>query len=524
MRKYHRMLVTGIVALSFLQGITYPSIAMGQEVSNDVPSYTSSLESQTGEQADAADTTQQDAPPATADTDFPEAREPGNGNTESDSGSAPSSNDSIPNDKLNGQESLPAQDGTTSEPDAIPNTAQPYSVPRDNSAATPKTAQGPQPPSEDYTGWVTYNGNKYWYNKGKMLTQSEVYDPATKKWHWVGKDGVMAKNVDVFVPSNGGKWVRYDANGYMMYGEDYRYGGWYYFRPNTGAMAKGITRIPTSNGGSKWVYYHLTTGKMQYGEQYINYDAEHTGWYSFARPTGAMQYEFVYQDAGKKWVYYHKHTGKMQYKEQCINKAWYYFHPTTGARAAGFTNLPSKRVYYNPSNGKMVYGGVLINNKPYFFDKVTGRQWSGNEIAQKIVSTARSFRGKHPDCPGALAANGGIICPQGPCMSFVWYVFHTAGMDVFLCNGQVKSGYPDHNYDWYAQRGRISRTPKVGDIVFWLFDRSWAHSASHAGIVVSVSGGVPMVVDAAFNNIGERNINNKGLYPATPYYATPYYS
>ena len=43
---------------------------------------------------------------------------------------------------------------------------------------------------------------------------------------------------DVYLRSNGGKWVRYNAAGHMVKGEDYRYGGWYYFDKNTGAMAK----------------------------------------------------------------------------------------------------------------------------------------------------------------------------------------------------------------------------------------------------------------------------------------------
>lgn len=140
---------------------------------------------------------------------------------------------------------------------------------------------------------------------------------------------------------------------------------------------------------------------------------------------------------------------------------------------------------------------------------------------------ARSLRGKHPDCPGALAINGGIVCPHGQCMAFVWYVFHSAGYDVFLCNsGSVngkQSGWPQHNYDWYARRGRISNTPKVGDIVFWKFrDATWATSASHAGFVVSVAPGRVTIVDAAFTNIAERTIS-WALYPAAPQYATPFY-
>lgn len=112
-------------------------------------------------------------------------------------------------------------------------------------------------------------------------------------------------------------------------------------------------------------------------------------------------------------------------------------------------------------------------------------------------------------------------------MAFVWYVFHSAGYDVFLCNGGSvngkQSGWPQHNYDWYARRGRISNTPKVGDIVFWKFrDATWATSASHAGFVVSVAPGRVTIVDAAFTNIAERTIS-WALYPATPQYATPFY-
>ena len=68
----------------------------------------------------------------------------------------------------------------------------------------------------------------------------------------------MAHDKDVYL-SSGNKWVRYDGDGHMVKGEDYRYGGWYYFDQTTGAMSKGMKYIH-SNGG-KWVYYDWTTGK-----------------------------------------------------------------------------------------------------------------------------------------------------------------------------------------------------------------------------------------------------------------------
>ena len=72
-------------------------------------------------------------------------------------------------------------------------------------------------------------------------------------------------NKDVYQESNGGKWVRYDANGHMVKGEDCQNGKWYYFEPVTGAMIKGPWTLPD---GRK-VYYDLTTGIMQYGYRIV---------------------------------------------------------------------------------------------------------------------------------------------------------------------------------------------------------------------------------------------------------------
>ena len=142
------------------------------------------------------------------------------------------------------------------------------------------------PPYPEYTGWVVQDGEHYWFDSGTMARSKEIYDPSSNAWYWLDADGTMARNKDVYQRSNGGKWVRYDSNGHMIKGEDYRYGGWYYFDQTTGAMAKGMKYIG-SNGG-KWVYYDWTTGKMAHGEQYVNYDAQHTGWYLFDQHTGAM--------------------------------------------------------------------------------------------------------------------------------------------------------------------------------------------------------------------------------------------
>ena len=188
--------------------------------------------------------------------------------------------------------------------------------------------------------WVTRNGQKYWQDAdGTYARGKEIFDPDSNAWYWIDSNGVMACNKDVYLRSNGGKWVRYDSNGHMVKGEDYRYGGWYYFDMTTGAMAKGVKYI-SSNGGKK-VYYDVITGKMAHGEVYLNYDKTHTGWYLFDKTTGAMVYGDVYlRSNGGKWVRYDRSTGKMVKGLHKQNGAWYYFDETTGAMAHGRTWVP----------------------------------------------------------------------------------------------------------------------------------------------------------------------------------------
>ena len=97
--------------------------------------------------------------------------------------------------------------------------------------------------------WVNINGDKFWYEGGKRQGTTgrgkEIYDPASDAWYWLDsvKNGAMAVSKDVYQDSNGGKWVRYDANGHMIKGWDTNSQGTYYFDLITGAMAKGTVVI-----------------------------------------------------------------------------------------------------------------------------------------------------------------------------------------------------------------------------------------------------------------------------------------
>lgn len=204
-------------------------------------------------------------------------------------------------------------------------------------------------------GWITENGGSRWYDQGIRAEGKMILDVAAGQWYWAQPyGGAIAKNTDVFVPTNnGGKWIRTDDDGHFMRGEDYRYGGWYYFDPVTAAMRKGVVYVG-SNGG-KWVYYDVVNGQMAHGERYLSYDAEHTGWYLFDRYTGAMFHGDTWLTAnGGKWVRYDRYTGKMVKGLQYQDGSWYYFDPVTGAMAHGRTWVPEwgKYVAFDAITGR----------------------------------------------------------------------------------------------------------------------------------------------------------------------------
>lgn len=201
--------------------------------------------------------------------------------------------------------------------------------------------------------WVWKDNHQYWQEAdGAYARNKEIYDASTDAWYWIDADGSMAQNKDVYLRSNGGKWARYDENGHMVKGEDYRYGGWYNFDSVTGAMSKGLTYVNSSGG--KWVYYDEVTGKMVYGEKYLNADETSAGWYYFDPVTGKRVTGDVYlKSNGGKWVRYDE-NGKMVKGLQYRDKSWYYFDSTTGAMAHGRTWVPQWNAWH-------------------YFDAVTGR-------------------------------------------------------------------------------------------------------------------------------------------------------
>ena len=258
----------------------------------------------------------------------------------------------------------------------------------------------------DYTGLAVNaeTGKKYWFDNGVAARSKEAYDGEADAWYWFDADGTMAIDKDVNIPdgTENGKWVRYDENGKMKKGEDYRYGGWYHFDETTGAMTKGFTNIADGTEEGKWVYYDEITGQMHHGDSVINGNSYH-----FDDITGKMVHGAYTAEDGTP-CYYDEITGiglDCQWQLDGDEAFWYeggkrqglegrgkeIYDPATDAwywldSVDGGKRAMSKDVYQESDGGKwvrydeeghMVKGWNELNGAKYYFDPITGAMRKG---------------------------------------------------------------------------------------------------------------------------------------------------
>ena len=277
----------------------------------------------------------------------------------------------------------------TATPTAAP-TATPTAKPTATPTATPvkptatPTATPVKPtatPASGYTGWKTVNGKDYWYENGvKQGTTGrgkEIYDPDSDAWYWLdaNQGGAKAVSKDVYQESNGGKWVRYDANGHMIKGWDTNDDGTYYFDLVTGAMTKGdatidglpccfdtVTGIGLNcawkriNGKDYWYEGGKRQGYDPNNAAYRGkeiYDPVSNGWYwldNVQQGAKAVSKDVYQESSGGKWVRYDA-NGQMIKGWNTNADGTYYFDPITGAMAKGTTTIDGMTYYFDPATG-----------------------------------------------------------------------------------------------------------------------------------------------------------------------------
>ena len=275
--------------------------------------------------------------------------------------------------------------------------------------ATPETADS----VSTYTGWKTVNGKDYWYENGvKQGTTGrgkEIYDPDSDAWYWLDADqgGAKAVNKDVYQESNGGKWVRYDANGHMIKGWDTNDDGTYYFDLVTGAMIKGdatIDGLPCSfdtvtgiglncawkriNGKDYWYEAGKRQGYDPNNAAYRGkeiYDPASNGWYwldNVQQGAKAVSKDVYQESSGGKWVRYDA-NGQMIKGWNTNENGTYYFDPITGAMAKGDVEIDGVPCSFDETTGiGLNLAWKQENGKDYWYEngQRQGLEGRGKEI------------------------------------------------------------------------------------------------------------------------------------------------
>ena len=290
--------------------------------------------------------------------------------------------------------------------------------------ATPETADSVVSAST-YTGWKTVNGKDYWYENGvKQGTTGrgkEIYDPDSDAWYWLDakQGGAKAVNKDVYQESNGGKWVRYDANGHMIKGWDTNDEGTYYFDLITGAMAKGdivVDNLPcsfdTTTGIGCNLMWHSVDGKDYWYEAgkrqgYDPNNAAYRGKEIYDPASGAWYWldnvqqgakavsKDVYQESnGGKWVRYDA-NGQMIKGWNTNENGTYYFDPITGAMAKGDVEIDGVPCSFDETTGiGLNLAWKQENGKDYWYENgLVDKRWAAlnaGDIDQFLVLTRES--------------------------------------------------------------------------------------------------------------------------------------
>ncbi len=252
----------------------------------------------------------------------------------------------------------------------------------------------------------------YWFDEnGNMVTSREVY--ADGAWRWLDADGKMARSKDVFQTSSGGKWVRYNEDGEMIKGEDYRNDAWYYFEPITGTMVKG----PVILEDGRKVFYDTVTGQMLFGEHTINgntfvFDSANGNlvsgpeglfwvnadgkdfWYENWQRQGwepandAYRGKEIFDPASNAWYWLDnvQHGAKAVSKDvyqESLAGAWgdytgedgqiygkWVRYDANGYMIKGWSE--DGKYYFDPIYGSMAKGEAVIDGVTYYFDVNTG--------------------------------------------------------------------------------------------------------------------------------------------------------
>ena len=278
--------------------------------------------------------------------------------------------------------------------------------------------------------WEEVNGTPlYWYVDGKRQGYKpddasypgmELFDTTSNSWCWLdaSKQGKRAISTEIKIPytynghDNTPKWVRYDADGKMVYGWYTENSNTFYYDLITGARKQGrvtIDMLPC------WFDDNNGVGKNNAWEKINGVD---TYWYVDGKRQG-------YEPGNNSY------TGTEIYDPN--SKSWFWLIGTEQGRKAVNTEVKIPYTYNGKDNnpkwvrygadGKMVKGWFTANKNSYYYDLTTGARQHGKVTIDKL--------------PCWFDDNTGVGKNQ------VWEKVN--GVDTYWYDGGKRQGYEPNN-------------------------------------------------------------------------------
>lgn len=253
-------------------------------------------------------------------------------------------------------------------------------------------------------GWVTKNGDWYFYVGGKMLVNS---------WK-----------------AYGGEWFYFGADGKMVTGRVQIDGDYYYF----------------GTGGTKDPKLGARYSGLQGGE-YYGEDGKWQPAYNGVDDSGLDYYTDGWQQVNGKWFFIRnraKVTGWLWRYDY-----WYYLDPTTGAMVTGWLTWNGNTYYLRPLDkaiddglpdreGSMIAGrSSEIGGVVYTFDQ--NGALLGGKIDENPLGLQNGFRKEGPDW--YFYRSNGVMVTGWELVNNTWYLFGS--------NGKMLTGWQYVGGKWY---------------------------------------------------------------------------
>ena len=223
---------------------------------------------------------------------------------------------------------------------------------------------------EDKVGWVTENGNTYYYENNQKVSGFKTID---NKLYFFSRVNYALKKG--WQNAKEGKWYQ-NSNGEVVKGLQTIDKNKYYFNDN-GIMQRGFQEI-----GGKLYFFSRVNGILKTGWQ----NASEGYWYQNSagevvkglQTIGGKKYYFNekgievrgFQEIGGKLYFFSRVNGVLKTGWQNASEG-YWYQNSTGEVVKGLQTIGGKKYYFN-NNGIMQKGFVTIDGKRYFFSRVNG--------------------------------------------------------------------------------------------------------------------------------------------------------